>query len=104
MALDASFFVTDTIHEKKVKLGDGSEHTLHFKELPAVVFNKYLNGLRSDDEDVRAAAAIPVIVASLVNADGSQALTVEEAARLKPGPLFAITNAITEINEPKKVE
>ena len=52
-SLAASLFVSETIHPRTVKLPDGSEHTLHFKELPATVFRAFHLAEQSKDEDTQ---------------------------------------------------
>ncbi len=96
--LDDSLFVSATVHEREVELPDGKKHKLHFKELPAVEFNRYVIARNSDDDDKRAIAIAPLIVASLVNPDGSKAITIERALQLKPAPMNAIFAVIMEIN------
>jgi hypothetical protein len=81
-----------------IKLGDGNEHELFFKELPAVEFRKFYIAERSDSEDTRANSMIRLVVASLVNPDGTQALTEREALKLKSNAMNEITKAIMDIN------
>lgn len=88
--IDAALFVSDKIHEKQVTLSDGSVHTLHFKELPAVEFRK----IHENDESSMA----NLVAASLVDPDGKSAITVKEANKLKPSAMNAIVSAIMEVN------
>ena len=96
--LDSSFFVSTNVQERQVKLPDGKSYTLYFKELPAVEFARYFNSVNSPDENVQLLASIKLVSAGLCNADGSQSLTVEQAASLKPGPLGVILDALREVN------
>jgi hypothetical protein len=96
--LDASLFVSDMIHERKIKLGDDTEHVLWFKELPQIQFSKYQAAARSEDEEVRASSVAKLISLSLCEPNGAHMVTEEKAAQLKPVVSNAIIGAIMEIN------
>lgn len=92
------FFVSDEIHERQVTLGDGSKHTLHFRELPVTEIRRFAMAERSEDEDVRAESASKLIAAGLCDPDGNPAMTVEQARRLKPKVANAIFTALMSVN------
>lgn len=94
MMLDAALFVSDAVHEREITLGDGTKHKLHFKEIAAGEFRKLQTANQAQAEE----AASKVIAASLCNPDGSQALTVEEAGKLKQGVRLALSLAIADVN------
>lgn len=96
--LSESLFVSASLHERTVKLPDGSEHVLHFKELPAVAFRAFHLAEQSKDEDVQAGSMAKLIAASLCNPDGSAALAYEKALTLKPGAANALVREILSIN------
>lgn len=96
--LDKSFFITNEIHEKEVVLGDGSKHTLYFKELAAIDYSKFHIAQNSSDDDVKAGAIAKLIAASLCNLDGTPAITYEQALTLKADPMNAIFVAVMEVN------
>jgi hypothetical protein len=96
-----SFFVSDAVHERTVILGDGSEHKLFFKEVPATVYRKFQMAEQSDDEDVRAGSLAKLIVASLCEADGSQAMTYEQACKLKASVSSPLIDRVLEVNGKK---
>ena len=98
MKLPASFFVSATIHERRVKLGDGEEHVLHFRELPWAEWHKAADLEASEDEDRRAAAACQLIAASLCDAEGKPAITVADALRLRADVVAAMVAAIRDVN------
>lgn len=98
--LDDSNFVTDQVHERTVTLADGKEHKLYFREVPAGVYEMAMTAMRSEDPDTRKGGVPRLIAASLCEADGSPAITVEKAAQLKPGVSLALANAAFEINPP----
>ena len=77
---------------------DGSKHTLHFKELPAVEFRKFQLAEASDDEDVRSSSIAKLIAASLVEEDGKPAITLKDAAKLNSAAANAILAAILDVN------
>jgi hypothetical protein len=98
MGLSSAFFASSEIQARVVELPDGSKHTLHFKELPAMEFRKFQIAETSEDEDVKAASLSKLIAASLVEPDGKPAITVKEAAKLNSAAANAIMAAIMEVN------
>ena len=96
--LDKSFFVSTEVKEREITLQDGSKHILFFKELPAIEFNRYWNTVNSKDENERLYGIAKLIAAGLCNSDGTSALTVEQAAQLKPDPLNSIMAALQDVN------
>ncbi|MVW72132.1 hypothetical protein [Bordetella sp. 15P40C-2] len=91
-------FASDVVHERTVELADGRRHKLYFKELPMVEYRLLTEAERSQDPSVRAKSAAGIIAASVVEPDGTPAMTVERAAALKPGAATAIFRAILELN------
>lgn len=100
--LDKSLFVSTEVHEKKVKLADGSVHSLYFKELPAVEFRRFALAEQSDNDDIRATSIAKLISASLCNENGKQAVTFDQALQLKASAMSAIFEAMLEVNGQKK--
>lgn len=98
MSIPDSFFVSAAVHAKTIKLADGSEHTLHFRELPAMEFRRLSQAEQSPDEATRLDALPRLIAASLVEPDGKPAMTPAQARTLKGGPMAAIYRAIIEVN------
>lgn len=103
MSLADGFFVSATVHERKVTLADGSEHTLHFREVPAGEYRRFMLAEASDDEDVRIGSLARLIAASVCEADGKPALTYEQASRLKPTAANALLEAVLAVNAPGKL-
>lgn len=100
--LNESFFVSDQVQEKTVKLPDGSEHILYFKELPAIEFRRFALAEASENEDVKAASVAKLIASSLCEPDGKPAITFEKALQLKASAMNAIFEAMLEVNGQKK--
>jgi hypothetical protein len=98
MTLPALFFAASEVQAREVELPDGSKHTLHFKELPAVEFRKFQLAEASDDEDVRSSSIAKLIAASLVEEDGKPAITLKDAAKLNSAAANAILAAILDVN------
>lgn len=96
--LDKSLFASDEVIKKSVALPDGKTHTLYFKEPSAKSFRKFSLLEHSDDEDEKAGSLAYLIAECLCEPDGSPAITVEEAMRLKPMVMVAIFNAVQEIS------
>lgn len=95
--LNAALFISDTVHPREITLGDGTKHELHFREISAADIRR-LQMVGKGGEAQQELAVSKVIAASLCNPDGSDALTVEEAGKLKQGIRLAITLAISEVN------
>ncbi|NYT25397.1 hypothetical protein H0A73_17490 [Alcaligenaceae bacterium] len=91
-------FVTDDIIEEEVTLGDGSKRTMYFKQLSAAAIKQHFAAERSKVRKVRDGATARLIARSLVEQDGRQALTAEQAARLKPVVSGAFYFAILKVN------
>lgn len=98
MSLDKAFFVSPTLHSRKVTLPDGSEHNLHFAELPGTEFRKFQIAEQSDDENARAGAMAKLISASLREKTGKPAITYQQALTLKVGAMRALFGAVLEVN------
>lgn len=98
MQLDPSLFVSKTVHERKVPLGDGTEHTMHFREIPSGEFRRFQLAEISEDLTVRLTAPAVLIAAGLCQKDGSDAITAAEAASLKPKVAVAIANTVLDVN------
>lgn len=96
--LSESLFAGDEIHQREIELPDGSKHSFNFRELSALEFRRFHIAENSGDEDKRAGAVARLIAASLVNPDGSAAITEKQAAKLKTAPASALFMAILEIN------
>ena len=97
-ALDEAFFAAAEPLARDVTLPDGSVHRLHFRQLPAATFRKHFRQLDGDDEARQAQGMAGLIAASLCEADGSPAITPEQAALLKPAAERAIFEAILDAN------
>lgn len=106
MSINDAFFVSDKIHERPVKLQDGSEHILFFKELPSVIFRAFQLNQQSKDEGVQVGSIAKLISQSLCEPDGKPALPYERALKLTQAAANAILDAILAVNgygaEPKK--
>ncbi|KRD71450.1 hypothetical protein [Lysobacter sp. Root96] len=100
MTISDAFFISTTLHKRSVTLPDGSAHELHFKELPAIEFAKFHEERKSDDGDVRAAAAIRLICASLCEPNGKPALSPAKASQLKSEAMNALMEAVLSVNRP----
>lgn len=94
--LDAALFTSETVHEREITMSDGTKHVLFFREIPSAEFRKLQTDSRK--EDLQELAASKLIARSLCNPDGTDAITIEQAALLKQGVRFAIALAVGEVN------
>lgn len=96
--LSDSLFVTDTLHKRTVELADGSKHVLHFREVSSASMRKYQLAEHSADEDVRISSMAVLIASSVMNPDGTPAMDVERAQKLKPQVTNALMREILDLN------
>lgn len=96
--LDDDLFAGDTLHEQEVEVSPGKKVKLHFRELPAVEFIRFHGVATGGDEDARAGASARLVAAGLCNPDGTPAMSLDRALKLKSGPLKAIFAALLEVN------
>lgn len=96
--MDASWFVPPEVEEKKVRLGDGSEHVLHFRHLPNTDFEAYAMQVNSADPEVAGAAAARLVAKGLCEPTGKPALPFERVVMLKRPVFRAIFQALLEVN------
>ncbi|WP_296247927.1 phage tail assembly chaperone family protein, TAC [uncultured Stenotrophomonas sp.] len=99
MKLPESLFVSPTSHKRPIKLPDGNEHTFNFRELPSVDFRRIVQLENSKDADERASAIALAIAMSIVDDDGARALSMEQAAQLKPAVSMAMWEVIVDVNK-----
>lgn len=98
MSLSDKLFVSTTVVSRPVTLADGTVETLYFKEIGHEDFNRFLQQRASEDEGVRAGCTAKLIVASLCEEDGTQAISYAKACQLKPLVANEIIKAILEVN------
>jgi len=84
VALPQSLFVSDTLHAREVTLFDGSRHTFHFREFTAAEYREVQRLAASSNADEQDAHRSLLVAISVRGADGSQVLTADRAAQLKP--------------------
>lgn len=97
-SLNESLFVSDEVHKRMVKLPDGNEHEMYFREVPATEFRKFQRAEQSDDEEQHVGSMAKLIVASLCEPDGRPALTLKKALTLKAGATKAIFEQVLIVN------
>lgn len=93
-----SLFLSEVVNKRTITLPDGTEHDLYFKEASSAVFRAYWRANGAEDLDEQEIAAARLIAASLINPDGTPAITVERAAKLKPTVSGQIIGKILEVN------
>lgn len=97
MKIPAGLFVSEEPQLRKVMLGDGAVHDMHFLELPATEFARFGDRQNSDDEQTRVMALPHLIAASLCDEAGKLAITAEQAAMLKVEVSKALMGAIMSV-------
>lgn len=96
--LSDAFFVSPTVQARTVRLPDGTEHVLHFKQLAAVEFRKFHLAEQSPNDDVRAGNIARIVAASLCTEDGKPVMSYERALTLTPAAASALMEAVMAVN------
>src|SRR5688572_1104693 len=94
-----SFFASDKPIPRQVTMQDGSEHTIHFKELPAFELDRWRAAQHAEDRETRIDATAKLLVLSVCEPGGSAALTVNQVKALKPAPLTQLLKSVLEVND-----
>lgn len=96
--LDPSLFISDEVHEREVKLADGSTHTFFIREQEGGVLRAFGNGQFSDDPEKQADSLARLIAKAIATPEGKPALTLAQAKRLKFSVQMALGKAISEVH------
>ncbi|MBA0428383.1 MULTISPECIES: phage tail assembly chaperone family protein, TAC [Stenotrophomonas] len=96
--LDPSLFISDDVHEREVKLADGSKHTFYIREQEAGVLRGFFTGQSSEDPDKQAESMARLIAKAICDPEGKPALSLAQAKRLKFAVQIALTKAISEVH------
>lgn len=98
MTIPQEFFVSEEIRVRDVKMSDGVEYPIHFKELSALDFRRWNENEKSADAEVRLEAICGLLVLGVCNEDGTPGLTMAQARKLKGGAMAAIFEALLDVN------
>lgn len=96
----SAFFISAQPVEKSVTMPDGTVSTVHLREVSDADWMRYVASSASNDIDTQAGARAFLISKAWVNADGSPALSLDDAARLKPIVARQFVRHISAINAP----
>lgn len=96
--LDPALFVGEQPVPEEITLADGTKHTFHFRELLASRLAQYHDELGADDPKVADKAQARLLADGVCMPDGGEALTEDEAYRLKPKVLTEMRKAIFRVN------
>lgn len=99
MGLSEKCFAPQTVEERTVELGDGTTETVYFRHLPSVAFERFAIWTQSEDENVRAMAHARMLALGLCEATGEDALTEQQAARLKRPVMLRLFSTLLEVND-----
>lgn len=84
MPLHASAYVSDELHERPVQFPDGNSYKVYFREPAGPEILGYHLMTQSDNEDDRKVAVAKLLAGSVMEPDGTPAMTMEQAKRLRP--------------------
>jgi len=93
-----SLFASTELHSKELTMLDGTKETFYFRELTSAQYRKYLLIESTGSYEEKSENIGDLISISLVGADGKQALTREQAIKLKPAVTILFFNEILKIN------
>lgn len=97
-AIPGAFFVSGAPQPRTVTLPDGTEHVLHFRQLPAAAWRRFSAAVQDKDHDAQSRAMAGIIAASLCTPEGGPALTPEQAMDLTPAAERALSDAVMAVN------
>lgn len=101
--LNDAFFQSSEVHKRTVTLA-GKEHDLYFQRISAYDQSRFFSYWNSKDANERAEAAFVMVAASLCEASGAPAITVEKARTLKPEALNELFAKAMEVNKREEPE
>lgn len=96
--LNSSLFVEATLIDRQVTLPNGDVETMHFKQVSHIDWRRFYLAEASADENVKLRSVAKLISISLCEADGTPALTEEQACQLNAMAANALFEAILEVN------
>lgn len=102
--LPKELFASEEIHPREIRLRDGKLHTLHFKKVSFFERQRFHKAHTSSDESQQELAPFRLIASALVDADGKQLLTLDQAINLDPDAVLPIVNVIVELMTPSEQE
>jgi hypothetical protein len=82
--MDASLFTAEAPEQRTVVLADGTSHDLHFRSAPTRLWRLYILADARAETDAWENAVAALIAATVCEPDGTPAMTIEQALRLKP--------------------
>jgi hypothetical protein len=99
MALPSSFFVSPNAFARTVKLSDGVPVELHFRQIPAVEFQRYRAATQANNERTRAESMAYLIARCLCDENGKQSITFDEAKQLTIEAAQSLFAALIDVNK-----
>ena len=97
--LSAKFFIdVGAIEERLIEMGDGSSEPVFFRQLPNTAFERYAIWCSSADEEIVASASARLLAMGLCEPDGTPALDLETATRIKRPVMQRLVRALLEVN------
>jgi len=94
----SKLFISAEIAEREIEMPDASKQVIFFRELENPHFERYFLQMGSKDVEVAARASAVLLAAGVCEPDGSPALTVEEAVRIKRKTSQAMLQALFDVN------
>jgi hypothetical protein len=102
MSLAATLRVSAALVEKTVTTADGTEHTLHFAKVSALEWTQHQFAMAGGDQTDRARSSMRLLMLSLRDPDGSQALQWDDVVMLDPGVAQQCISHAIEVCRPSE--
>src|SRR5690625_5173637 len=93
------FMASDDIITRKVKMPDGSEHETHWKKCPYYYFERWRRAEASENPAEAERAKQLYIAATLVNPDGTRALSEKDSIKLTAAGVSCLFPVALEVND-----
>lgn len=101
--MDDSLFISDTVHEKTIKGGNGKPITVWLKELPNTSYIRMQQALNSGDPEAKAAAVVRIVSESVVEPSGEPSMDFAKAQRLKVPVLDQLFTHVMSLSKDEDV-
>jgi hypothetical protein len=98
MTLPADCFSPDGIEQREIEFADGSKVPVWFRRLPNSTFERYAAWIKGTDEVAASLAHARLLAFGVCEADGRDALTVEQADRIKRPVALRILAELLRVN------
>lgn len=100
LASNSALFASSALAEREVTMPDGTVLIVHFGKVSGMEWSQFQFAMGMGDEEARARASCRLVMLSLREPDGKQALTWEQAKLLEAGVVQQMMRHAADLNRP----